>query len=733
MALESTAQRAPSGWIGKVLPGGWRIEAQIASGGVATVYRARSEHGERAAVKVLHPELSRNPEVNKRFLQEGFAANTVDHPGVVRVLATDTTEEGAPFVLMELLEGELLEDRRVAAGGRLPLAEVCRVTSQLLGVLAAAHAKGVVHRDIKPDNLFVLRDGTLKVLDFGIAHIKQTALSHEATATGLVLGTPDFMAPEQALGQRGQVDAQTDLWAVGATMFQLLSGQSVHPAESLAMLLTAASSRPARSLAAAAKDVPPAIVAVVDRALSFEKARRWPSARAMKEALEAAVARLPRASFPVMDPKEHNPEIADVEDAEILDDDDDAGERTVSMPFGGPGEPTPDPPAGPPPAPRPPAPRAPAPSRPNVALPPRPAIGAPPRPGAARGPLPAGAPAAPRPSRPDVPPLPRASTPDAHPTSPDLDDRSPAEDDPPSGQTSVMGQLPQIPDDDEERDNEDGATIVAATAPDAPPLDLDEPIRAPARSPLASTGFASSPAFDRDGETVARVGDGVTEPEEEEATRAVPRDELFRHQDAHVIVGQDVIGDEATLAIAPGDRTDGAPAIAAALAQTLHSDGAPAFPPPPSGFGPAAGPPSAGAAPVPPSQRFGPGPMSSGPMSPGPMPSWPGEPAGPPMGGPGPQGYGSSPGVPTFDPASARVPVPQPPAAGPAFGPQPGGFAPPPAQGPAGPPFGMGWAPDASARPPARVTPQAILLVVVGVVCLAIFVVGIVLFVTTQF
>ncbi|MBX3193418.1 MAG: serine/threonine protein kinase, partial [Labilithrix sp.] len=181
---------------------------------MGTVYAAtHKNNGSRAAIKVLHPEFARDPDTRSRFLQEGYAANQVNHPGVVRILDDDTTEDGHSYLVMELLEGEVLETRRQRKGGRLPLADVYEVGEQLLDVLAAAHDKGIVHRDIKPENLFVTHQGRLKVLDFGFAQMK-SGFRTEQTATGFLLGTPGFMSPEQAVGNRAQIDAQTDIWAV---------------------------------------------------------------------------------------------------------------------------------------------------------------------------------------------------------------------------------------------------------------------------------------------------------------------------------------------------------------------------------------------------------------------------------------------------------------------------------------------------------------------------------------
>ena len=152
---------------------------------------------------------------------------------------------------MELLEGAPVETLWERCGSRLPLAATLYIGHQLLEVLAAAHAKGIVHRDIKPANLFVTNEGVLKVLDFGIARALRDLAATGAQATGntgMLLGTPAFMAPEQALGKANEMDAQTDLWAVGAMLFTLLSGRSVHEGETGTQVLILAA-HDARGLA----------------------------------------------------------------------------------------------------------------------------------------------------------------------------------------------------------------------------------------------------------------------------------------------------------------------------------------------------------------------------------------------------------------------------------------------------------------------------------------------------
>jgi eukaryotic-like serine/threonine-protein kinase len=325
-------------WIGRVLRDRWRIDARISRGGVGTVYAAtHKNNGSRAAIKVLHPEFARNEDTRSRFLQEGYAANHVNHPGVVRILDDDTSEDGHAYLVMELLEGEVLETRRIRKGGNLPLSDVYEVGEQLLDVLAAAHEKGIVHRDIKPDNLFVTQEGRLKVLDFGFAQMR-SQFRPDVTATGFLLGTPGFMSPEQAVGNRAQVDAQTDIWAVGATLFTLISGEPVHDGQSAAEMLVAAANFPPRSLATVTSGLPPRLVELVDRAVAFDKASRWPSARAMQSALRAVSGKqkagaVSRRSIPDVEPVSDGPTlIADPMFVEELDPRELADWQSVSWP-----------------------------------------------------------------------------------------------------------------------------------------------------------------------------------------------------------------------------------------------------------------------------------------------------------------------------------------------------------------------------------------------------------------
>jgi serine/threonine-protein kinase len=269
--------------IGSVLLGKYRIEAVLGVGGMAVVYRATHRNGAVRAIKMLLPEYAANPEVCRRFRREGRCANAVRHPGAVSVIDDDVTEDGAAFLVLELLDGLSCDELSLRRGGRVSAEVACAIGLQGLDVLDAAHAAGVVHRDIKPGNLFVVLCGTVKVLDFGIARFRESVEAPTlATKTGYRLGTPAVMAPEQIAGNPDDLDGRADLWSLGATLYALTSGSL--PA------------RPARSLALAVPEMPAALVEVVDRALEFDPARRWPSAREMKAALDRAASR----SFPAI-------------------------------------------------------------------------------------------------------------------------------------------------------------------------------------------------------------------------------------------------------------------------------------------------------------------------------------------------------------------------------------------------------------------------------------------------
>jgi serine/threonine-protein kinase len=268
--------------LGQVLADRWTLSKLLGVGGTASVYEAHHRNGRKAAVKVLHPEIASDPMIYRRFLREGYAANQVRHPGAVVVL-DDGEDDDHVFLVMELLTGRSLAER-LAHDGPLSPTEAVRVSVAVLDVLGAAHDQGIVHRDIKPSNIFELEDGNFKVLDFGVAKVRDATLG-TATESGMTVGTPAFMSPEQAAGQLDQVDRLTDIWAMGATMFNLLTARHVHGGGSPNAIIVAAATTPAVPVRSLRQDVPVDLAEIVDRALAFRRADRWPNARAMRLAL----------------------------------------------------------------------------------------------------------------------------------------------------------------------------------------------------------------------------------------------------------------------------------------------------------------------------------------------------------------------------------------------------------------------------------------------------------------
>jgi serine/threonine protein kinase len=278
----------PLARVGQILKGKWTIERLISVGGMSAVYGATHRNGRRAAIKVLQAGFASDPEVRRRFLREGYVANKIDHPGAVRILDDDIAGDGAPFLVMELLEGESVSAWLSRAGGTLPVPEVLAVAEQLLEVLQVAHDHGIVHRDIKPGNVFVTTAGHTKLLDFGLARIRDGVLSLIPTAAGIVMGTAGYMAPEQARGAPDEIDARTDLFAVGALVFRALVGSVVNRRATPFDTMIAAMKDPAPPFASVLPGAGPLLAQAMDRALAFDKRARWQTAQAMAAAVRAA-------------------------------------------------------------------------------------------------------------------------------------------------------------------------------------------------------------------------------------------------------------------------------------------------------------------------------------------------------------------------------------------------------------------------------------------------------------
>ncbi|WXA87781.1 protein kinase [Pendulispora rubella] len=255
-------------------------------GGMAVVYAAVQPDQQHVAIKFMLERFRDDANMLQLFMREANVANQVGHPGAVPVLDCSMDEDGCAFLIMPLLEGETVRLRWERTGSHLPVPDVAILASDTLDILASAHSRGIIHRDIKPENLFITREGELRVLDFGIA--RRIDRDGATTVTGHMIGTPAFMPPEQALGSRSAIGPASDCWAVGATMFSLLSGELVHVADGAHAQLAAAATRPARSLGDVAPNLPLSVVRFVDKALAFEPMARWANAGEMREALHAA-------------------------------------------------------------------------------------------------------------------------------------------------------------------------------------------------------------------------------------------------------------------------------------------------------------------------------------------------------------------------------------------------------------------------------------------------------------
>jgi serine/threonine-protein kinase len=282
--------------VGQTLGGKWTLDSVVDIGGMGAVYAATHRNGKRFAIKMLHANFSSDEDLRSRFLREGYIANKVKHPGAVTIVDDDIASDGSAFLVMELLEGESLEGRLGRSGNFLPPAEVMPIADKVLDVLAVAHDAGVVHRDLKPGNIFLTSRGDVKVLDFGLARARELSFPGSLTRTGMVMGTASYMPPEQARARWELVDARSDLWALGATIFRSLSGRFVHSGATTDERFQAAISRPARSLATVVPDAAHEVVAVVDKALAFQKNDRWADARAMQQAVRGCYTSAPTAT-----------------------------------------------------------------------------------------------------------------------------------------------------------------------------------------------------------------------------------------------------------------------------------------------------------------------------------------------------------------------------------------------------------------------------------------------------
>ena len=296
--------------VGDVVAQRYRLTRQLGEGGFGTVFEAECADGaQHVALKILHVALGDNSIEVKRFEREARLAQEIRHPHVVRTLDIGCTERGLPYIVLELLQGCSLR-QRLKSGGAWAVATTAELALQVLDGLSAAHALGVVHRDIKPANIFLCQEAGpkpfVKVLDFGIAKALGGELGQgtKLTATGQMLGTPAYMAPEQARGE--PIDCATDLYSLGLVLAEMVGGQRVVTGESEIELLMAHVGPEPHELPAAVRESP--LGPVIERALRKTSGERFPSAADMR----AAVAQALGAGLPhgVAAPNDHAPAVA---------------------------------------------------------------------------------------------------------------------------------------------------------------------------------------------------------------------------------------------------------------------------------------------------------------------------------------------------------------------------------------------------------------------------------------
>jgi eukaryotic-like serine/threonine-protein kinase len=280
--------------MGTSVGGKWSLVRMIGAGGTANVYEVRGPTVPRAAAKLLNSGTASNPSWQRRFAREARLLQAIVHPGLP-VVFDFGTDGDSQFLVMELLSGASLDAWAQRDGARLSPAQVIALGLEALDVLAAVHAEGVIHRDIKPSNLFLTEQGRLKMLDFGIASGPVEVSEADSQTRGL-LGTPAYMAPEQARGRWDLVDRRSDLWSMAAVLFTLLTGEHVHPADTANEQLGLAMTLSARSIALLLPELDSGIAAAIDKALDYDRARRFQSAAQFRHALAFPVAPKRRAS-----------------------------------------------------------------------------------------------------------------------------------------------------------------------------------------------------------------------------------------------------------------------------------------------------------------------------------------------------------------------------------------------------------------------------------------------------
>src|ERR671916_433403 len=270
--------------IGTLIGGRYRLEEKIGSGGMSSVYRAFDPMLERwVAIKLMHRDISQDPDQLERFRREARAVAQLNHPHVVTVIDAGE-DDGAPYIVFEYVEGETLKDR-IRRLGRLPVSEAVAYAIEIGRALEAAHASKLVHRDVKPQNVLIDRDGRAKVTDFGIARSME---AQGLTATGRVLGTTDYVSPEQALGH--EVTEQSDIYSLGVVLYEMLTGETPFRADTQVAVAMKHVKEPLPDVQRRRPEISAALAAVVERSTAKETQNRYADIGEMVHDLEEVLA-----------------------------------------------------------------------------------------------------------------------------------------------------------------------------------------------------------------------------------------------------------------------------------------------------------------------------------------------------------------------------------------------------------------------------------------------------------
>ncbi len=287
---------------GNLISGKYRLSRLLGAGGMGSVWAARNELTDRDfAIKFLLPSLAQSKEALHRFFLEARACGQIKHPAVVNVYDMGQAEDGSPYLVMELLEGEGF-DQRLARAGTFRPGEAAAWIAFVARGLEEAHVRGLVHRDLKPGNIFFALDdrGDVipKILDFGVSKATYAKDGDFVkTSTGAVLGSPAYMSPEQAQGET-DIDSRSDVWSLGVILYEALTGQVPFDAPNYNALMISIITKPHKPVIEVAPGVPAEISALIDQTLTKERAQRIGTARELADRLEAAAAATQSGSFP---------------------------------------------------------------------------------------------------------------------------------------------------------------------------------------------------------------------------------------------------------------------------------------------------------------------------------------------------------------------------------------------------------------------------------------------------